>query len=246
MQTLLQDLRYSVRMLMNKPGFTAMAVLTLALGIGATTAIFSVVYTTLFESLPYPKPEQLVMVWSQANQGRSPVSAGDYLEWKRRSTSFQYLEAWSGATFNVATAERPEQIQAALMTPGFFRMTGTPMWLGRDFLPEEGEVGKDHVVIMTHRMWSQYFGADQEIIGQQIRMNGEPYTVIGVAPRAARIATSRWRVGPRASSRLAMLTQPMSSIMATAPNSVRRSGRTFPVRKLFSGTSCMEKRVSGR
>ena len=186
MQTLLQDLRYSVRMLMKKPGFTAMAVLTLALGVGATTAIFSVVYATLFESLPYPKPEQLVMVWSQVNQGRNPVSACDYLEWQRRSTSFQYLEAWSGATFNVATAERPEQIQTALMTPGFFRMTGTPMWLGRDFLPEEGEVGKDHVVIMTHRMWSQYFGADREIIGQQIRMNGEPYTVIGVAPPGMR------------------------------------------------------------
>jgi putative ABC transport system permease protein len=91
-----------------------------------------------------------------------------------------------GSTFNVATAERPEQIQAALMTPGFFRMTGTPMWLGRDFLPEEGEVGKDHVVIMTHRVWSQYFGADREIIGQQIRMNGEPYTVIGVAPPGMR------------------------------------------------------------
>ncbi|HEY9232997.1 MAG TPA: ABC transporter permease, partial [Blastocatellia bacterium] len=167
-------------MLMKKPGFTAMAVLTLALGIGATTAIFSVVYATLFESLPYPKPEQLVMVWSKVNQGRNSVSAGDYLEWKRRSTSFQYLEAWSGGTFNVATSERPEQIQAALMTPGFFRMTGTPMWLGRDFLPEEGEVGKDHVVIMTHRIWSQHFGADQGIIGRQIRMNGEPYTVIGV------------------------------------------------------------------
>jgi putative ABC transport system permease protein len=181
-----QNLRYSVRMLMKKPGFTAMAALTLALGIGATTAIFSVVYATLFESLPYPKPEQLVMVWSNAAQGRSSVSAGDYLEWKRRGKSFQYLEAWGGATFNVATAERPEQIQAALMTPGFFRMTGTPMWLGRDFLPEEGEVGKDRVVIMTHRVWSRYFGADHEIIGRQIRMNGEPYTVIGVAPPGMR------------------------------------------------------------
>jgi putative ABC transport system permease protein len=171
---------------MKKPGFTAMAVLTLALGIGATTAIFSVVYATLFESMPYPKPEQLVMVWSRVNQGRNSVSAGDYIEWKRRSTSFQYLEAWGGGTFNVATAERPEQIQAALMTPGFFRMTGTPMWLGRDFLPEEGEVGKDQVVIMSHRIWSQYFGGDHEIIGKQIRMNGEPYTVIGVAPPGMR------------------------------------------------------------
>jgi putative ABC transport system permease protein len=181
-----QNLRYSVRILMKKPGFTVMAALTLALGIGATTAIFSVVYATLFESLPYPNPEQLVMVWSKFDQRRNSVSAGDYLEWKRRSTSFQYMEAWSGATFNVATAERPEQIQAALMTPGFFRMTGTPMWLGRDFLPEEGDVGKERVVVMTYRIWSQYFGADPTIIGQQIRMNGEPYTVIGVAPPGIR------------------------------------------------------------
>lgn len=176
-----RDFHYNVRLLLKKPGFTAVAVLTLALGIGATTAIFSIVYATLFESLPYPKPEQLVMVWSQTDRGRSSVSAGDYLEWARRSTSFQYLEAWGGGTFNVATAERPEQVQAALMTPGFFRMTGTPMWLGRDFLPEEGEVGKDRVVIMTHRLWSQHFGANYDIIGQQIRLNGEPYTVIGVA-----------------------------------------------------------------
>src|SRR5215212_9901966 len=186
MHTVLQNLRYSVRILIRKPSFTLVAVLTLALGVGATTAIFSVVYATLFEPLPYPKPDQLVMVWSKANQRRSSVSAGDYLEWKRRVTSFQYLEAWSGGTFNVATDERPEQVQAALMTPGFFRMTGTPMYLGRDFLPEEGEPGKDRVVVMTHRLWSKYFGADRGIIGRQIRMNGEPYTVIGVTPPGMR------------------------------------------------------------
>jgi predicted permease len=181
METLWQDIRYAARTLLKKPGFTLVVVLTLALGIGANTAIFSVVYATLFEPLPYPKPDQLVMVWSQNNQRRNSNSAGDYLEWKRRSKSFQYLEAWSGGAFNVATADRPQQIRAALMTPGFFRMHGTPMWLGRDFLPEEGEVGKDRVVIVSHRFWSQHFGADREIIGRQIRMNGEPYTVIGVA-----------------------------------------------------------------
>src|ERR1044071_4694437 len=149
MSKLLQYLRYSLRCLTKKPGFTAVAVLTLALGIGATTAIFSVVYATLFEPLPYPKPEQLVMVWSSFNQKRNSVSTGDYLEWKRRVTSFQYLEAWGGATFNVATDERPEQVQAALMTPGFFRMTGTPMFLGRDFLPQEGGAGRHRGVVMT-------------------------------------------------------------------------------------------------
>ncbi|HEV7890467.1 MAG TPA: ABC transporter permease [Pyrinomonadaceae bacterium] len=185
-ESLLRDLRYALRTLRRNPGFTAVAVLTLALGIGATTAIFSVVYATLFEPLPYPKPEQLVMVWSSVNQKRNSVSTGDYLEWKRRGTSFQYLEAWTGATFNVATDERPEQVQAALMTPGFFRMTGTPMYLGRDFMPEEGEPGRDRVVVMTHRLWSKYFGADRGIIGRQIRMNGEPYTVVGVTPPGMR------------------------------------------------------------
>src|ERR1044072_4350146 len=95
-----QNLRFSVRVLLKKPGFTAMAVLTLALGIGATTAIFSVVYATLYEPMPYPKPDQLVMVWSQVKGGRNSASVGDYLEWKRRSASFQSLNAWGGATFN--------------------------------------------------------------------------------------------------------------------------------------------------
>src|SRR6185436_4100645 len=142
MQTLWQNLRYSLRLIGRKPGFTLMAVLTLALGIGATTAIFSVVYATLYEPMPYPKPDQLVMVWSQVKGGRNSASVGDYLEWKQRSASFQSLNAWGGATFNVATEDHPEQIQAALMTPDFFRMTGVPLWLGRSFLPEEGEIGK--------------------------------------------------------------------------------------------------------
>jgi predicted permease len=159
-----------------------MAVLTLALGIGATTSIFSVVYATLFEALPYPKPDQLMMVWTKYGDERGSTSAGDYLEWKRRSKSFQYLEAWNGGSFNVATAERPEQVDGSIMTPDFDRMFGGPMFMGRNFLPEEGEVGKDHVVILNHRLWNQSFGADREILGKQIRINGEPYTVIGVGP----------------------------------------------------------------
>src|SRR5215813_6931585 len=181
MQTLWHDLRYGVRMLLKKPGFTLIAVFTLALGIGSTTAIFSVVYATLFESMPYPKPDQLMMVWVKYPDGRGSASAGDYLEWKRRSKSFQYLEAWSGGSFNISTAERPEQVDGVFYTPDFFRMTGYPMFIGRSFLPEASEAGKERVVILSHRLWNQHFGANREIIGQQIRMNGEPYTVIGVA-----------------------------------------------------------------
>src|SRR5678815_5967283 len=100
--------RYAIRTLFKSKGFTITAVLTLALGIGATTAIFSVVYA-VFEPMPYPNPDQLVIVWSKARGGRNSVSAADFLSWRERSTSFQGLNAWNGISFNVATNERPEQ-----------------------------------------------------------------------------------------------------------------------------------------
>src|SRR5262245_58402998 len=108
-ETLRQNIVYSIRALRQNTGFTITAVLTLALGIGATTAIFSVVYA-VFEPMPYPKSEQLVMVWSKVRGGRNSVSAADYLDWVRRSTSFQGMAAWTGISFNVATDERPEQV----------------------------------------------------------------------------------------------------------------------------------------
>ncbi|HKP83902.1 MAG TPA: ABC transporter permease, partial [Pyrinomonadaceae bacterium] len=176
-----QDISFSVRTLFKHLGFTITAVLTLALGIGATTAIFSVVYA-VFEPMRYPKPDQLVMVWSRISGERNAVSPGDYIEWKRRSTSFQDLNAWSGASYNVATREQPEQIDGSPRTPGFFKMEGLPMFLGRDFLPEEGEPGREHVVVLSNRLWSRHFASDRDIMGKNIRMNGEPYTVVGVLP----------------------------------------------------------------
>src|SRR6266536_992152 len=176
-----QNLTYSIRALFKTPGFTLTGVLTLALGIGATTAIFSVVYA-VFEPMPYPKPDQLVMVWSKVRGQRNSVPAGDYFDWKQRSRSFQGMSGWTGASFNVSTADRPEQVTGSKRTPGFFTMEGLPMLLGRDFLPADGKPGKEHVVILSNRLWSQHFGADRDIIGKDIRMNGEPYTVVGVMP----------------------------------------------------------------
>ena len=176
-----QNLIYSFRTFRKNRGFTLTAVLTLALGIGATTAMFSVVYA-VFEPMPYPKPDQLVMVWSKIRGERGSVSAGDFFAWKQRSTSFQDMVGWSGASFNVATNDRPEQVVASRRIPGFFTMEGLPMMLGRDFLPDEGPPGNDHVVVLSNRLWSQHFGADRDIIGKEIRLNGEPYTVVGVMP----------------------------------------------------------------
>ena len=176
---ILRDLRYGVRSLLKHPGFAAVAVLTLALGVGATTALFSVVYA-VFEPMPYPNPDQLVMVWSKVKGERNSVSPGDYLDWQQRSGSFQAMGAWSGGSFNVATSERPEQVDGSPRTPGFFTMEGTPLLLGRDFLPEEGEPGRDRVVILSNRLWTKHFGANPDIVGKQIRMNGKGYTVVGV------------------------------------------------------------------
>lgn len=181
--TLKQNITYGLRTLLKNPGFMITAVLTLALGIGATTAIFSVVFTTLFEPMPYPKPDQLVVVWSKVpNSPRSEVSPGDFFEWKKRSQSFQFLEAWTGGPCNVSTNEHPEQVLGSIMTPGFNTMTGARMLLGRDFLPEEGQVGKEQVVILSHRLWSKHFGADRSILGKAVRINGKPYSVVGVTP----------------------------------------------------------------
>ncbi|HZZ37676.1 MAG TPA: ABC transporter permease [Acidobacteriaceae bacterium] len=179
MQTLLQNLRFSLRALGRNPGLTITVLLTLALGIGANTAIFTVDYATLLAPLPYPRPDQMVMVWSRIQGFRNSVSAGDYLDWKRQATVFQDLNAWTGASFNVATKEQPEYIDGRSTTVGFLRMAGEPLLLGRYFLPEEGVAGRDHVVILAHRLWVK-LGANRKIIGTTLRLNGEPYTVVGV------------------------------------------------------------------
>lgn len=179
LETVWRDVCFGFRMLRKNPGFTVVAVLTLALGIGSNTAIFTVAYETLLAPLPYPRPSQLVDVWSKVQGHRNPVSAGDFTDWKRQSTAFADLNAWSEGDFNIATPDRPEDIIGIYATQGYYRMLGNPLFLGRNFLPEEGEPGKEHVVILTHRLW-RHLGSNPQIIGQKIQINGEPYTVAGV------------------------------------------------------------------
>ena len=176
-----QNLTFGIRTLAKSPGFAITAVLTLALGIGATTAMFSVVYA-VFEPMPYPKPDQLVMVWSKLPAGRNSVAAGDFFDWRTRSTSFAAISAWSGAAFNLSGGDHPELVVGSRRTPGFFTMEGLPLLLGRDFLPEEAEPGKDHVVILSNRLWQRQYGGTADLVGKPIRMNGEPFTVVGILP----------------------------------------------------------------
>jgi putative ABC transport system permease protein len=179
MRTLRQNARYSIRLLRKNPGLSLIAAVTLALGIGANTAIFSVIYAVLLAPMPYPEPDQLVMVWSKIQGGNNSIAAGDYLDWKQQNKTFTDMCAWSGVSYNFATPGQPEQINGDADAPGFFRMTGNKFLMGRDFLPEEGVPGKDHEVILTHRLW-EHLGADSNIIGKPVQMNSEPYTVVGV------------------------------------------------------------------
>ena len=180
MNSFWRDVRFGTRLLLRNPGFTAAAVMAFALGIAANTAIFSVVYATLLAPLPYPEPDQLVMVWSRIRGGRNVTAAGDFLEWKKQATAFQGLNAFSGRGVNLASNERPEQVAATLTTPGFLSMMGHRLEFGRDFTGEEGTTGRNKVVVLTHKFWMDRFAGDRGIIGRPIRIDGSPHTVVGI------------------------------------------------------------------
>ncbi len=179
MSSFLRNLRYSTRTLWKNPGLALTVLLTLALGIGANTAIFTVDYATLLAPMPYPDPDQLVVVWSKIQTFHNSISAGDFTDWKRENSSFQDINAFTGGSFNIASKDQPENIDGRQVTAGFYKMFGRPFLMGRDFLPEEGVEGRDHVVILTHKLWA-HLGSDPKIIGQSMRINSEPYTVVGV------------------------------------------------------------------
>jgi putative ABC transport system permease protein len=185
MNGLWRQLQFSLRLLWKTPGFTAVAAFALALGIGANTAIFSVVYATLLAPLPYRDSDRIVMVWSKVNGHRNGVAAGDFLDWKRQNSVFSSIAAWNGRQMSLSTSSHPEQIQAEPCTPGFLEILGQPLLLGRDFLPAEGEMGKDHEAILTYKLWKNRFGADRAVLGKPVRLDGEQYTIVGVlAPGA--------------------------------------------------------------
>ncbi|MGB6545707.1 MAG: ABC transporter permease [Candidatus Acidiferrales bacterium] len=175
-----KDVRYGLRTMRRSPGSTIVAVLTLALGIGATTAIFSVVYGAILSPLPYRDPDKLVLVSSMLRGNRDQVSPADYLDWKRESTVFQDLDATIYTRAALSDSNGAEEVGIWYGTPGVIEMLGLRMFLGRGFLPEEGEPGKDHVVDLSYEMWRDRFGSDPNILGKTLRLDRVPYTVIGV------------------------------------------------------------------
>ena len=185
LEILFQDLRFGLRMLRKHPGFTSIAVMTLALGIGANTAIFSVVNAVLLRALPYPEPGRLVRFW-ESNPGHGwpefAASAPNFADWRKQQSVCEQLAAYEFNTFNFTGSGEPERVATVSVTANLFSALGVLPAHGRNFLPEEEQSGRNHVAILSDGLWQRRFGADPSLIGRQIQLSGENYTVVGVMP----------------------------------------------------------------
>ena len=181
---MINDFRYALRQLVKAPSFTIVAILTLALGIGACTAIFSVVNTVLLRPLDYPDPDRIVII-RETQLPKFPefaVSPPNYLDWAKQAKSFEYLAAYGGAALNLTGEGEPQRLIGVRATAHYFDVYGVKPVLGRMLLPEEDVQGKNHVVVLSHGFWQRVFGGARDVIGRAIQLNGEPYNVVGVAP----------------------------------------------------------------
>ena len=182
----MQDIRYVCRGLRKNPGFTAVAVLTLALGVGANTAIYGVVYSVLLKPLPYTHPEQLVTLSTSIPGTRFPslpVRAIDFQEIRRSNGAFAEMSAIAPADFNLTGAGEPERLHGVRVSANLFSMLGAQPERGRTFLPEEDADGRDHVAIISHELWVRRFGSDRDVLNRTLSLNGQSYVVVGIMPR---------------------------------------------------------------
>jgi putative ABC transport system permease protein len=177
-------MRYAIRTLRRSPGFTIIALLTLALGIGANTAIFSFVNGVLLKPLPYRDPHGIVLVWEKPpGGGRNGISTLNFLDWKNQNTVFEHMAALNfGGSVTLTGAGQPEELQGVRVSASYFDIFGVQAVLGRTFASDEDRSGKSQVVILSHRLWENRFGADSSIVGRTLTLNGKPCTVIGVLP----------------------------------------------------------------
>lgn len=186
---MLRDIQYAVRAIPSNRGFAAVAILTLALGIGATTSVFAVVNAAVFRPLPYPDPDNLVMMWSVSPvQGieRAPVFAADFVEWRARSRTLDDAAAFrSPLSWNLAVGGSPERISGSRVTAGFFRVLGVEPLIGRVFEPDEDQHGRGRVVVLSHGLWQRRFGGNRHVIGTSLMLHEHSYTIIGVLPRGS-------------------------------------------------------------
>ena len=187
LEQLVQDIRYGARQLLRSPGFMLVAVVTLALGIGANTVVFSVVNAVLLQPLPFPRSERLVLVWeTDVRRPGEPniVSWPNYEDWKGQNRVFQSIGVFdsAGRGYNLSGTDEPEQVSGVRVSGSFFDVLGVKPLYGRTFLPEEETPGKDRVVILSHGLWQRRYGGDATLVGRAVEMDGERFTVVGIMP----------------------------------------------------------------
>ncbi|HMF60266.1 MAG TPA: ABC transporter permease [Vicinamibacterales bacterium] len=186
LEQLAQDVRYGVRTLRNTPMFTAIAALTLALGIGANSAIFSFVDGVLLKPLPYRDADRIMRVLEKPpGGGRNGISALTFLDWQRQNSVFESLAAQTGGSMTLSAISEPMLVRGSRVSASYFDVFQVKPALGRTFAPDEDQPGKEHVVVLSHRLWASQFGSNKDLLGQSLILDGEPYTVIGVMPEAS-------------------------------------------------------------
>jgi putative ABC transport system permease protein len=192
-----RDLRHAIRLLRNNAGYSAVAIATIALAIGANTAMFSVVKGLLWSPLPYPEPDRIVRVLERLpNGGPNSISTLNYLDWTKQNSVFEHMAAETGWRATLTGGDEPILIQAVRVSAHYFDIFGAKPALGRTFLPDEDQLGKDHVVLLSHALWERRFGADPAILDRDILLDGEPHAVIGILPKEgpfARAAAEIWK-----------------------------------------------------
>src|SRR5215472_5781397 len=185
MELLFNDVRYAIRSIIQRPGFAAIAVATLALGIGANSAIFSTIHALLLNPLPFAQQDRVVAIWDK-NPSRgvehNEVAMANYLDWRAQSHSFEQLALERWWSTNLTASDTPERVQGFLVTANFLDALGVKPVKGRNFAEEENQPGKDAVAIITYSLWQRRFGADPNIVNKTITTNGVTRTVIGVLP----------------------------------------------------------------
>ncbi|HEY9285576.1 MAG TPA: ABC transporter permease, partial [Pyrinomonadaceae bacterium] len=185
MGSLVQDLKYGARVLARSPGFTLVAVLALALGVGANTGVFSVVNAVLLRPLPYAEAERLVRVGGTSKtEAIGTLSPPDFFDWRARNTVFEGMAAYDATSPSLTGGGEPERLNAARVSPGFFSLLRTPPAIGREFLPEEEQRGRHRVAVLSHALWQRRFGGDPGVLGRSVELSGESFEIVGVMPEA--------------------------------------------------------------
>ena len=183
MNTLLQDIRYAIRILRKSPAFTAIAILTLAIGIGANTALFSIVNGVLLNPLPYPHPEQLVAVYADSPEtSQGYVTYLNFLDWQRMNRSFSSITMYRNQDYNFSTSGPSERVSGFMVSADFFQTLGIPPVLGRLFRASDDHIGAAPVVILGGGFWKRHFASSPSVLGHAITLNSVAYTIVGVIP----------------------------------------------------------------